>query len=120
MAECDVYFIEYAEKLMTQRGLSNDDRVLITAILCWEPLSGKAVYSNSGSLRSLRYVDVRGSQHNVFYAYFPNADIQLNARDVAIVISVDKSDSRPGQWLEPESVARIVEMLAELTRYVLG
>jgi hypothetical protein len=121
MAECDVYFIEYADELMAKRGLGSDDKMLITAILCWEPLTGKAVYSNSGSLRTLDYIDVRGERrHDVFYAYFPNADIQLNARDVAIVISVDESNSRPGHRLEPESVARIVEMIAELTRYVFG
>jgi len=120
MGECDVYFTPYAKKLMAKRKLTNDDETLITAILAWEPLSGRAVYDNSGSLRTLKYIDLRGGGHDVFYVYFPNADIQLNARDVAIVISIDKSNSLSGHRLEPESVVRILEMIAELTRYVFG
>ena len=120
-ADCDVYFTEYANDLMAKRGLNDDDETLIRAILSWEPLSGKAVYSNSAALRRLDYVDVRGQRrHDVVYGYFPNTDIQLTGQDVAIVISIENPESRPGQWPEPESVARIIEMIADLTRYVLG
>lgn len=121
MSECEVYFTDYAKKLMRQRNCTVDDETLIAAIVGSDPLGGEAVFSGSGCLRRRGYPTISARKPlNVFYAYFPNADIQLNATDVAIVISVDDPNSPSGQGLEPDSVVRILEMIAELTRYVFG
>lgn len=121
MDECDVRFTPYAKDQMVKRRMTGDDEALIAAVLKSEPLNGRIIVSSCSALRAFRYKIIdAGEALDVCYVYFPNADVQLYGRDIAIVVSVQDPDLPSGQWLEPESAVRILEMLAELTRFVFG
>lgn len=121
MDECEVRFTPYAKQLMVRRQMTTEDETLIAAILQSEPLVGRIVLASCSALRALKYTTIEKDEVlEVFYVFLPNADVQLYGRDIALVVSVQDFDSPSGQWLEPESVARILEMLAELTRLVFG
>jgi hypothetical protein len=105
---------------MEKFGLQVEDETLIAARIQQDPLSGRVLLHSCSALRALAYKTLASKRVDVFYVFFPNADIQLYGRDVAIVIGIDGPNSLSGGGLEPESVLRVMEMIAELTRYVIS
>jgi hypothetical protein len=121
MDESDVRFTEYVKTLMRQRGLTDDDEMLIAAIIQSEPLTSRAIFNECSALRAIEYFGIEdGRKHDIVFVYLPNSDLQLHGRDTSIVVHCADTESFSGHGFESESIVRIIEVIAELTRYVTG
>lgn len=121
MDECDVRFSQYVKGLLKRRGFTDEDETLIAARIQAEPLNSRVLFGECSALRAFEYLPISGGKkHEIYFVYLPNADFQVHGKDMAIVIHVADPNSFSGHGFEPESVARIIEMIAELTRYVIG
>jgi hypothetical protein len=124
---CDVYLTPHALDLLARHNFTDFDKKVLVARLQDDPLVGRIIDHKFPAVRALKHSAAkaetrkrRREKNEIFYAFFPNSDVQLHGKDVVIVLGIATSSSLSGTGLEPESVLRPLEVLAELTRYVIG